>query len=119
MYTHNLTIVLVHDSSNVSFVVPGSHLSQSYSTQHLVVSFRSAKSDFESFLSEYFSFILLDGQAYIKFLMDSNENKVPYSFMLLRIMGQPPLLYLKFAFQANVSNVERHKVNRKSIGNFQ
>jgi hypothetical protein len=34
--------------------------------------------------------------------------------MLLRIMGQPPLLYLKFAFQANATTVERHKVKNKN-----
>jgi hypothetical protein len=41
-------------------------------------------------------------------------SDVPYSFMLLRIMGQPPLLYLKFAFQANATTVERHDVRRKN-----
>jgi len=91
------------------------HLSQSHNQQHSTVSCRSAKNDFESFLSDYFSFVLLDGQAYIKFLMRENNDTVPYSFMLLRIMGQPPLLYLKFAFQANATTVERHKVKKKYL----
>ena len=69
-----------------------------------------AKLEFESFLSDYFWFVLLDGQAYIQFLKRDPGQQVPYSFMLLRIMGQPPLLYLKFAFQANATTVERHKV---------
>jgi hypothetical protein len=42
--------------------------------------------------------------------MHDDDENVPYSFMLLRIMGQPPLLYLKFAFQANATTVERHNV---------
>jgi hypothetical protein len=86
------------------------HLSQSHNQQHSTISCRLSKADFESFLSEFFSFVLLDRQAYIKFLMHEDNENVPYSFMLLRIMGQPPLLYLKFAFQANATTVERHNV---------
>ena len=116
MYTNNLTIILVNDALSNSLIPMNNHLSQSHNQQYSTISCRTAKNDFEAFLSEYFSFVLLDGQAYIKFLMRENEENVPYSFMLLRIMGQPPLLYLKFAFQANATTVERHEVkNRKQL----
>jgi hypothetical protein len=94
------------------------HLSQSHNQQHSTISCRLSKIDFESFLSDYFSFVLLDGQAYIKFLMRNENETIPYSFMLLRIMGQPPLLYLKFAFQANATTVERHKVKNSKKFQF-
>jgi hypothetical protein len=110
MYTHNLTIILVNEQLSNHLLLMNNHPTQSHSTQHSIVSCRMAKNDFEAFLSEYFSFVLLDGQAYIKFLMHNDNETVPYSFMLLRIMGQPPLLYLKFAFQANATTVERHRV---------
>ncbi|CAF4332631.1 unnamed protein product [Rotaria sp. Silwood2] len=110
MYTHNLTIILVNDPLSNSLFLMNNHLSQSHNQHHSTVSCRIAKNDFESFLSEYFSFVLLDGQAYIKFLIRDNNDNIPYSFMLLRIMGQPPLLYLKFAFQAKATTVERHKI---------
>ena len=119
MYTHNLTIILVNDPLSNSFFYMNNHLSQSHNQQHSIVSCRLAKNDFESFLSEYFSFVLLDGQAYIKFLMHDDNENIPYSFMLLRIMGQPPLLYLKFAFQANATTVERHKVTNKKYEKIQ
>src|SRR5215831_16668000 len=81
MYTHNLTIILVNDTLSNSLFLMNNHLSQSHNQQHSTVSCRLSKIDFESFLSDYFSFVLLDGQAYIKFLMhEGNEN--PYSFML-------------------------------------
>lgn len=111
MFTHNLTIILVNDLISNS-LVSNNHLSQPNNYQQSIVSCRLAKTDFETCLSDFFSFVLLDGQAYIKFLTRDN-NPVPYSFMLLRIMGQPPLLYLKFAFQAKATNVERHKVRAK------
>ncbi|CAF3436351.1 unnamed protein product [Rotaria sp. Silwood1] len=110
MYTHNLTMILVNDPLSNSLFLMNNHLSQSHNQQHSTVSCRIAKNDFESFLSEYFSFVLLDGQAYIKFLIHDNSEGIPYSFMLLRIMGQPPLLYLKFAFQAKATTVERHRI---------
>lgn len=109
MYTHNLTIILTNDPLSNSLFLMNSHLSQSHNQQHSTFSCRLAKTDFEAFLSDYFSFVLLDGQSYIKFLTRVNDDNPPYSFMLLRIMGQPPLLYLKFAFQANASTVERHE----------
>ncbi len=114
MYTHNLTIILVNDPLSNSLFLMNNHLSQSHNQPHSTVSCRLSKNDFESFLSDYFSFVLLDGQAYIKFLMREENENIPYSFMLLRIMGQPPLLYLKFAFQANATTVERHKVRRSN-----
>ncbi|CAF3845624.1 unnamed protein product, partial [Adineta steineri] len=110
MYTHNLTIILVNDPLSNSLFLMNNHLSQSHNQQYSTVSCRLAKNDFELFLSEYFSFVLLDGQAYIKFLIREDNENIPYSFMLLRIMGQPPLLYLKFAFQSNATTVERHKI---------
>ena len=112
MYTNNLTVILLNDPLSNSHSM-NNHLSQSHNQQQSTVSYRLAKSDFQLFLSNYFSFVLLDGQAYIKFLTRDNNNNhsIPYSFMLLRITGQPPLLYLKFAFQANTTTVERHKVN--------
>jgi hypothetical protein len=116
MYTNNLTIILVNDPLSTALFFMNNHLPQSHNQQHSTFSCRNGKNDFESFLAEYFSFVLLDGQAYIKFLMREDDEKVPYSFMLLRIMGQPPLLYLKFAFQANATTVERHKVkNRQKL----
>jgi hypothetical protein len=113
MYTHNLTLILVNDPLTNSLFLMNNHLSQSHNQQHSTVSCRQAKNDFEAFLSEYFSFVLLDGASYIKFLMHKDNENIPYSFMLLRIMGQPPLLYLKFAFQSNATTVERHKVTNK------
>ncbi len=110
MYTHNLTIILINDPLTNALFLMNNHLSQSHNQQHSTISCRLSKADFESFLSEFFSFVLLDRQAYIKFLMHEDNENVPYSFMLLRIMGQPPLLYLKFAFQANATTVERHNV---------
>ncbi|CAF0736616.1 unnamed protein product [Adineta ricciae] len=110
MYTHNLTIILVNDPLSNSLFNMHHHLSQSHTQQYSSVSCRIAKTDFEAFLAEYFSFVLLDGQSYIKFLTHENNDNAPYSFMLLRIMGQPPLLYLKFAFQSNASTVERHNI---------
>lgn len=110
MLTHNMTVILVNDHLSNGLFLMNNYLSQSHNQQQSIVSCRMAKIDFEIFLSEYFSFVLLDGQAYIKFLTHENDGDVPYSFMLLRILGQPPLLYLKFAFQAKVNNVERHKV---------
>jgi len=87
------------------------HLSQSHNHQYSTASFRTAKTDFETFLSEYFSYALLEGQAYIKFLYrNGDESTVPYSFMLLRILGHQPLFYLKFAFQSNTNTLERHRV---------
>lgn len=115
MYTHNLTIILVNDPLSNSLLSMHHHhhphLSQSHNQQNSSVSCRIAKADFEAFLAEYFSFVLLDGQSYIKFLTHENNDNVPYSFMLLRIMGQPPLLFLKFAFQSNATTVERHNVS--------
>lgn len=111
MYTHNLTLILVSDSlQTTSFLMNHHHLSQSHNTHPSTVSYRSAKAEFETFLSEYFSFILLNGQAYIKFLFKNDSDSIPYSFMLLRVMGQPPLLFLKFAFQSNATTVDRHRV---------
>ncbi|CAM4873794.1 unnamed protein product [Rotaria socialis] len=111
MYTHHLTIILVNDPLSNALFLLNNHLSQSHNNHiQSTVSCRIAKNDFEAFLSEYFSFVLLDGQAYIKFLFHSSGGTVPYSFMLLRVMGQPPLLYLKFAFQAKATTVERHKI---------
>ena len=116
MYTHSLNIILVNDTLSSSvFSMHHHHLSQSHNQQYSSVSYRTAKTEFEAFLAEYFSFVLLDGQSYIKFLTHENNDNAPYSFMLLRIMGQPPLLCLKFAFQSNTSTVERHNVsNRKT-----
>ncbi len=113
MYTHNLTIILVNDPLSNNLFLMNNNLSQSHNQLHSQASCRLSKTDFESFLSEYFSFVLLDGQAYIKFLMYDNTENIPHSFMLLRIMGQPPLLYLKFAFQSNATTVERHKVEER------
>jgi hypothetical protein len=110
MYTHNITIILVNDPLNSSLFLLNNHPSQQHGQPHAMVSCRMAKNDFEAFLADYFSFVLLDGQAYIKFLMHDPKDSVPHSFMLLRITGQPPLLYLKFAFQANASTVKRHEV---------
>ncbi|UJR27028.1 hypothetical protein I4U23_008332 [Adineta vaga] len=110
MYTHNLTIILVNDSLSNSLFNMNHHLSHPHPQPHSIVSCRAAKNDFEAFLSEYFSFVLLDGQSYIKFLIHDNNDTTPYSFMLLRIMGQAPLLFLKFAFQSNASTVERHHI---------
>lgn len=111
MFTLNLTILLVNDQLSNSLFAMNNHSSQSHNHQHASATFRTAKTDFETFLTEYFSYALLEGQAYIKFLFrNENETTVPYSFMLLRIMGQPPLLYLKFAFQSNTTTLERHKV---------
>ncbi|CAF3840940.1 unnamed protein product [Rotaria magnacalcarata] len=110
MYTHNLTIILVNDPLANALFLLNNHLSQSHNHIQSTVSCRIAKNDFETFLSEYFSFVLLDGQAYIKFLFHNSDDTVPYSFMLLRVMGQPPLLYLKFAFQAKATTVERHRI---------
>lgn len=118
MYTHNLTIILVNDPLSNLLLLMNNHLSQSHTQQHSTVSCRLSKNDFESFLSDYFSFVLLDGQAYIKFLFREDNETVPHSFMLLRIMGQPPLLYLKFAFQANATTVQRHEVEKKHLPNF-
>ncbi len=113
MYTHNLTIILVNDPLSNNLFLMNNHLSQSHNQLHSQTSCRLSKADFESFLSEYFSFVLLDGQAYIKFLMNDNNGNTPDSFMLLRIMGQPPLLYLKFAFQSNATTIKRHEVEKK------
>ena len=115
MYTHNLTIILTNEPFAKPLFLLISHSSQQSTAPHSTVSCRTSKSDFESFLAEYFSFILLDGQSYIKFLMRTAEDTVPYSFMLLRVMGQAPLLYLKLAFQANATTVERHKVMVESL----
>lgn len=112
MFTHNLTIILVHDTLSSSTIALPSQSSQTHTNQHQPILWRAAKTDFESFLAEYFSFVILTGQAYIKFLMSANDDKVPYSFMLLRIIGQAPLLYLKFAFHANATNLERHRVRK-------
>ena len=115
MYTHNLTILLANEPLTMQLFLMSSHPSQSHTTQNTIVSCRSSKLDFEAFLAEYFSFILLDGQSYIKFLKYTEADKAPYSFMLLRIMGQAPLLYLKFAFQANATTVDRHKVMNDEV----
>lgn len=121
MYTHNLTVILNNDPLSNSLFLMNNHFSQTHNQQHSTVSCRSAKTDFEAFLSDYFSFVLLGGQSYIKFLTRGNDDSPPYSFMLLRVMGQPPLLYLKFAFQSNATTVERHeKIEefRQSLINF-
>lgn len=115
MYTHNLTILLANEPLTLQLFLMSSHPSQSHTAQNTIVSYRSSKTDFEAFLAEYFSFVLLDGQSYIKFLKHTETDKAPYSFMLLRIMGQAPLLYLKFAFQANATTVDRHKVMNNEI----
>ncbi|CAF0851869.1 unnamed protein product [Didymodactylos carnosus] len=109
MYTHNLCLILMHDPLPTSFV-PLNNNNHLQNTQHPTVSCRIAKTDFEQFLADYFSFVLLEGQAYIKFLYKRENDEIPHSFMLLRIIGQPPLLYLKFAFQAGCATLQRHKI---------
>ncbi|ODM96718.1 Protein SZT2 [Orchesella cincta] len=103
MHTHRIGVILEHD-----YPLP-KHMHLPNSTGRFnVIQCRQAVMALNNLLKSMSTFVLLENQSYVHLLF-KDEEKVPYSFCLIRVTSKPPHVVLRLAFLVGTPGHLRHR----------
>lgn len=103
MHTHRVNALMHHD-----YPWPKHLLSPNSSGRYTIVQSRKAMSQLTNVLKSNSSFTLVEGQSYVKFLFKEENDKVPFTFYIIRLTCIPPCVVIWVAFLGGTSGVLRH-----------
>ncbi|XP_059469171.1 KICSTOR complex protein SZT2-like [Neocloeon triangulifer] len=104
LHAHRLGLLLQHD-----FPLPRYLHQANQSGRFQQVQCRQAAAVLFSTLKAWSSFVLIENHTYVKLIQNENE-KVPSSFLLMRVTSKLPCVVINLAFLGGASGCLRHQI---------